>query len=120
MKKTKMKEQMETGREIFRLSRFFRLYGILLPPPLLDSLDERLEFLLQLRIEREGALEILFGFGVLALPQQSQPAVPVSQGVTRIEFDGAIEVIDRAIQFTPVAPYHLDEISSRLSGRPAR
>src|SRR5262245_48049640 len=97
MKKTKMMELMETSREISRLSRFFRLYGILLPPPLLDPLDERLEFLFQLRIGREGALEILFGFGVLALPHQSQSAVRVCRSVVRSEFDGAIEIIDRAI-----------------------
>src|SRR5262245_53068250 len=117
MKKTKMKEQMETSREIFRLSCFFGLYGILLPPPSVDSLDEGLEFLLQLRTDREGALEILFGFGVLALPHQSQSAVPVSDSVARSEFDGAIEVIDRAIQFIPVTHYYPAAVVARGEAR---
>src|SRR5262245_22778737 len=75
-------------------------------PPFLNALDVQLHLLFQFRREREGALEILFGFGVLALPQQSQPAIPVSQGVARVEFDGSIEVVDRAFQFILVAQHY--------------
>src|SRR5262245_8697149 len=74
-------------------------------PPFPDALNARLQFRLQSRIERDSALEILFGFGVLALTQQSQSAVHVSQGVARMEFDGSVEVIDRPIQFISVAHY---------------
>src|SRR2546422_1049700 len=86
-------------------------------PPFLDALDVQLQLRLQSRLEREGALEILYGFGVLALPQQSQPAVPVSQGVARIEFGGAIEVIDRAIQFILVAQHYRAAVVARSEAR---
>src|SRR5262249_60083460 len=82
-------------------------------PPFLHSLDALLDFSLQRRIEREGALEIPFGFGVLTLSQKGQPAVPVSRSEARVEFDGATEFADPAIQFISVARHHPAAVVAR-------
>src|SRR5262247_434764 len=82
-------------------------------PPLPGALDVQLQFRLQFRLQSEGSLEILFGFGVPAQPQQNQSAVPVSKGVARVEFDCAIEFPDRALQFVLVRQRHRAAVVAR-------
>src|SRR5262245_6565817 len=87
------------------------------PPPLPGALDVQLQFLLQFRLQSDGSFEILFGFGLLAQLQQNQSAVPVSQGVARVEFDCAIELPDRALQLVLVRQRHGAAIVARSGTR---
>src|SRR4029453_13208912 len=86
-------------------------------PPLPGALDVQLQFRLQFRIQSDSSLEITLGFGVLAQPQQSQSAVPVSQSVARVEFDCAIEFPDRALQFVLGRQRHRAAIVARSETR---